>query len=82
MKRLTKRTIFIGGRKTTVSLEDPFWSALKEIASERRMTMSNLATEIGVNRQSGNLSSAIRVFMLAVYQDQIANHPGRMQMVA
>jgi len=83
MKRpVSKRSIIIGGRKTSISLEDPFWNALKEIASERRRRLSDLVTEIDVSRPRGNLSSALRVFVLGFYQHQIANHPGRMRMVA
>jgi predicted DNA-binding ribbon-helix-helix protein len=37
-----KRSIDLGGHKTSISLEDPFWNALKDIAHERRVTVSRL----------------------------------------
>jgi predicted DNA-binding ribbon-helix-helix protein len=72
---VTKRSIVIGGRKTSVSLEEPFWNALKEIASTRSMTLSELVTGINTGRQHGNLSSVLRLFVLAVYQDHVASGP-------
>lgn len=65
MKSLvTKRSIVIAGHKTSVSLEDPFWQELKRIAELRRLTLSSLVNEIDANRGIGNLSSAIRLFVL------------------
>jgi predicted DNA-binding ribbon-helix-helix protein len=65
MKSLVvKRSIVIGGRKTSVSLEDAFWKGLKEIASARDLTLSALVTNIDSGRTSGNLSSAIRLVVL------------------
>jgi predicted DNA-binding ribbon-helix-helix protein len=69
---IVKRSIVIGGRKTSVSLEDAFWKALREIAAAREMTLSDLVTSIDGNRSGANLSSAIRVFVLGVYIDGIA----------
>src|SRR5262245_32267274 len=60
-----KRSIVIAGHKTSVSLEDEFWKSLKEIAGERGMTLAQLVAAIDGNRQHGNLSSAIRLFVLA-----------------
>jgi predicted DNA-binding ribbon-helix-helix protein len=63
MKSLVvKRSVDIDGRKTSVSLEDAFWSDLKEIAHMQRATLSKVIAEIDKGRQ-GNLSSAIRVFV-------------------
>ena len=65
MKSLVvKRSIVIAGHKTSVSLEDAFWRGLKEIAQVQQMTMSDIVGEIDVGRQQGNLSSAIRLFVL------------------
>ena len=65
MKSLVvKRSVVIAGHKTSVSLEDAFWKSLKEIANERDMTPSDLIGEINSERQHGNLSSAIRLFVL------------------
>ena len=54
-----------------VSLEDAFWKGLKEIAAGRDMRMPDLVQAINSERQHGNLSSAIRVFVLDFYRDQI-----------
>jgi predicted DNA-binding ribbon-helix-helix protein len=61
---ITKRSIVIAGHKTSVSLEDAFWSGLKEIARGKQATLSNVVAEIDKTRQRGNLSSAIRLFVL------------------
>jgi predicted DNA-binding ribbon-helix-helix protein len=62
--RIVKRSIVIDGHKTSVSLEDQFWSCLKEIALGERMTLSKVVTTIDVARQHNNLSSSIRLFVL------------------
>ena len=59
-----KRSISIDGHKTSVSLEEAFWSDLKEIAHSQQTTLSKLVTQIDGTRQQGNLSSAIRLFVL------------------
>jgi len=75
MKSLVvKRSIVIAGHKTSVSLEDAFWAALKEIAIGRDKTLSDLVAEIDTGRPHGNLSSAIRLFVLAHYQVQTNGH--------
>ena len=61
---IVKRSIVIGGNKTSVSLEDEFWQGLKEIAQGQHTTLSNTVAEIDRCRQKGNLSSAIRLFVL------------------
>ncbi len=65
---VVKRSIVIAGHKTSVSLEDAFWEALKEIAGGRRMTLSDLVATIDSARTQGNLSSAIRLFVLDYYR--------------
>jgi predicted DNA-binding ribbon-helix-helix protein len=74
---VAKRSTIVAGHKTSVSLEDAFWNAMKVIAIERHMTMSELLGEIDGNRQHGNLSSAIRLFVLGFYRDQIFEHAKR-----
>lgn len=59
-----KRSVVIDGHKTSVSLEDPFWNDLKEIAYVQRMRLSEVVAEIDKTRQHSNLSSAIRLFVL------------------
>jgi predicted DNA-binding ribbon-helix-helix protein len=71
-RRVPKRGIMIDGRKTSTSLEDQFWQALREIAKERGSTLQDLVTSIKAERRKGGLSSAIRVFVLEHYQDQIS----------
>jgi predicted DNA-binding ribbon-helix-helix protein len=72
---VVKRSIVIAGHKTSVSLEDAFWQGLKEIATAREMTLSDLAAAIDSDRRHGNLSSAIRLFVLDHYRAQNAR-PG------
>ncbi len=65
MKSLVvKRSIVIAGHKTSVSLEEPFWLGLKEIARHQQMTLSSMVGDIDTRRRQGNLSSAIRLFVL------------------
>ena len=61
---IVKRSVIIDGQKTSVSLEDPFWTDLKKIAHAQQMTLSALVAEIDGTREHGNLSSAIRLFVL------------------
>jgi len=65
---VVKRSIVITGHKTSVSLEDAFWRGLKEIANGREMTLSDLVASIDTDRRHGNLSSAIRLFVLDHYR--------------
>jgi predicted DNA-binding ribbon-helix-helix protein len=67
---VSKRSIIIAGHRTSVSLEDPFWKSLKEIAVERGMTLNELVAAVDAGREHGNLSSAIRLFVLGFYRDQ------------
>ena len=62
------RSVALAGHKTSVSLEDAFWKGLKEIARQRDMTLSDLIASIDNDRQYGNLSSAIRLFVLNFYR--------------
>ena len=65
-----KRSIVIDGHSTSVSLEDAFWNGLKKIAHSRHTSLPKMVTEINEARQQGNLSSAIRLFVL----DQALTH--------
>ena len=71
---VVKRSIVIAGHKTSVSLEDAFWKGLKEIASGRDKTLSDLVAAIDSERQHGNLSSAIRLYVLDFYRNQLSDH--------
>jgi predicted DNA-binding ribbon-helix-helix protein len=61
--QIKKRSVVIAGHKTSVSLETAFWGALKRIAAARGSTVNELVEAIDGQR-AGNLSSAIRVFVL------------------
>ena len=76
---ITKRSVVIGGHKTSVSLEEPFWSAVREIAGAQEMTVSSLLRQIDLARRNTNLSSAIRVFVLESLRTQtaVAHNGGR-----
>ena len=65
---VVKRSIVIAGHKTSVSLEDAFWRGLKDIAVTCHVTLSDLVGSIDSERKHGNLSSAIRLFVLGHYQ--------------
>ncbi len=58
-----KRSLMIDGHRTSVSLEDAFWRRLRAIAKERGVSLNRLVAEIDRDRD-GNLSSAIRLFVL------------------
>lgn len=62
-EQLRRRSVTIAGHRTSVSLEDPFWEQLKNIAAERNISIANVVAEVDKGRQS-NLSSALRVFVL------------------
>ena len=61
--RLRKRSVLVAGHKTSVSLEDAFWEVLKELADRRGLSLNQLVAEVDEGR-SGNLSSALRVYVL------------------
>ena len=71
MKSLVaKRSIVIDGHKTSVSLEDAFWHDLKNIAHTQQATLSELVARIDETRERGNLSSAIRLFVLEHFRNE------------
>ncbi len=76
---VVKRSIVIAGHKTSVSLEDAFWQGLKDIATGRELTLSDLVATIDTDRHGGNLSSAIRLFVLDYYRahggEQLSGSP-------
>jgi predicted DNA-binding ribbon-helix-helix protein len=65
---ILKRTITIAGRRSGVSLEDAFWEAMYEIAAAKGKTRLGLIRQIDNKRNNSNLSSAIRLFVLAYYK--------------
>jgi len=64
---MIRHSVVIDGHKTSVSVEAPFWDALKQIAEARGLSLNRLIAEIDRDRP-GNLSSAIRVHVLIWYQ--------------
>ncbi len=70
---VAKRSLVVAGHKTSVSLEEEFWKGLKEIASRRLMTVSALVGWVDDQRQQGNLSSALRLFVLEFYRSQVSD---------
>jgi predicted DNA-binding ribbon-helix-helix protein len=67
---VTKRSVVIATHKTSISVEDDFWEALKAIARQRQEGLSHLVGSIDADRQYANLSSAIRLYVLDFYRDQ------------
>jgi len=68
---ISKRSIVIEGHKTSISLEDAFWSALKGIACQKEMRLSELVGAIDRNRSKGNLSSCVRLFVLNYFTSRL-----------
>lgn len=70
-----KRSLSVAGHRTSVSLEDAFWDALRDIAEARALTVAALVAEIDRGRGPANLSSAIRVHALAFYRAEPSARP-------
>ena len=68
---VTKRSVVIGGHKSSVSLEEPFWSEVRAIAEGEQITVSNLLRRIDRERSNANLSSAIRVYVLEHVREKV-----------
>jgi predicted DNA-binding ribbon-helix-helix protein len=66
-----KRAFVIAGHKKSISLEEIVWMSLKDIATRRDMTLFALLTNIASTKYQGSLSSAIRLFVLNFYRDQL-----------
>ena len=62
--QVIKRTVVIDGHKTSICLEDAFWSSLKAIAQAQGATVDQTVTRIDVTRKLSNLSSAVRLYVL------------------
>ncbi|MGI3903024.1 MAG: ribbon-helix-helix domain-containing protein [Janthinobacterium lividum] len=72
---VAKRSLSIAGHRTSVSLEDAFWTGLRDIAAMRGLAVAGLVAEIDRGRGAANLSSAIRVHVLHHYRDRPPVHP-------
>ena len=70
MDKPQKRSIIIAGHATSISLETPFWDAIRDIAAQQDMSAQDLIAEIDNSKRMASLSSAIRVYILSWYQDK------------
>jgi len=77
---IPKRSVIVAGHRTSVSLEEPFWTRLKEIAHARSKSINDLVTEIDslepAGGRQGNLSSALRLFVLAELEQRLSVNEG------
>lgn len=73
--RIVKRSIRRNGYKSSISLEDPFWDGLREIAAAKKVTVSKLVATIKLDHKRDNLSSAIRVFVLEYFKCDAFKNP-------
>jgi len=69
--QIEKRSVIIAGRRKSISLEEAVWRSLKEIATNRDVTLLDLLTNIASTEDQRNLSSAIRLFVLNFYREQL-----------
>ncbi len=74
MSRILKRSLMIAGHQTSVSLETEFWDGLKALAFERKLSLAQLVAHIDAERQDTNLSSQLRLAVLAYYRDTPSAH--------
>lgn len=65
-----KRSFTIAGHKTSISIEEPFWTALRDVAASDGLSIAALVARIDQQRQDTNLSSAVRVYLLGYYRDR------------
>jgi predicted DNA-binding ribbon-helix-helix protein len=68
---MKKRSVKISGHATSVSLEEPFWDALKKLSDEEKTSLNNLIDKIDKARAGGNLSSALRLYVLSDLQKRL-----------
>ena len=68
--RPVKHSLTLRGHRTSVSLEDAFWQAFRDLAARREMTINALAAQIDADRGDVGLASAIRVHVLRDLQDR------------
>lgn len=66
---MEKRSFSIAGHRTSIALEPDFWQGLEAIAAERQLSLAGIIREIDETRTTTNLSSAVRLAVLAWYRD-------------
>jgi predicted DNA-binding ribbon-helix-helix protein len=69
---MKRHSLRMDGHQTSISIENEFWKALREIANERDISAARMVNWIDANRTESNLSSAVRVFVLQFYQIRVA----------
>lgn len=72
MTRPVKRSFTIKGHRTSISVEAPFWEALRQAAAAKDVTLAALVAEIDADRSDAGLSSAVRVWILDYFRKQAA----------
>lgn len=75
---IIKRSVVVAGKKTSVSLEDTFWLALKEIAAQKKLSLGQLLDAIADGRDNANMSSAVRQYVMQHFYSMAAQ-PARPQ---
>lgn len=68
---MKKRSIKIAGHSTSISLEEPFWIVLKQLADEEKLSLNALVEQVDKQREDTNLSSALRLYVLAELQRRL-----------
>jgi predicted DNA-binding ribbon-helix-helix protein len=71
---VVKRSVRVAGHRTSVSVEEPFWDGLRDIARQRGLSLNRLVASIDAERKGQNLSSAIRVAVLSHYRQLAEAH--------
>lgn len=74
---IIKRSVVIHGHKTSVSLEQPFWDAFRDLAESERISTSALLRKVDAERSDANLSSAIRVYVLRRMREMVDARPSQ-----
>ena len=67
---MEKRSFSIVGHRTSIALEPEFWRGLEALAAERQLSLAGMVREIDETRETANLSSAVRLAVLAYYRDR------------
>lgn len=79
---IIQRSVVVAGRKTSVSLEQEFWNALKEIAKSHNQSLAQIVTRIREDRKNSNLSSEVRLFVFDYFlHKRNAHEDGRIQKI-
>jgi predicted DNA-binding ribbon-helix-helix protein len=73
---MTKRSLTVAGHRTSISIEEPFWDGLAEMAAARKASLAAVVAQIDRTRPEGtNLSAAVRIAVLAWYRRKAPTPP-------